>query len=104
MKRWTVIVPPIVQEQIRVQTFYIATDSIDNALKWEDRLNKAIDRIGDMPVHAVDEAASNRLGYVIRKTTFEGTYLIHYQVNDAARTVRILNFRHGARLPRRGEP
>jgi len=53
--------------------------------------------------HAVDEDASGRAGEMIRKIVFEKTYLIHYRVIDAAAAVEIVNFRHGARLPKRGE-
>jgi plasmid stabilization system protein ParE len=104
VKRLKVIIAPVVREQIRSQVLYIAQDSIDNALAWEDRLRAVMNSIGDMPGHAIDEDASDRLGEPIRKKVFEGTYLIHYRVNDAAATVEIVNFRHGMRLPRSGEP
>ena len=92
------IIPPIVQEQIRDQIRYIAQDSIHNALAWEDRLRRAIE-IGDMPGHAIDEDASDRLGFTIRKCVFEKTYLIHYRLSAALTDVEIVNFRHGIRLP-----
>ena len=57
-----------------------------------------------MPGHVVDEDASDRLGYTVRKKVFEGTYLIHYQVNEESGTAGIVNFRHGARLPVQDEP
>jgi plasmid stabilization system protein ParE len=104
VKRFQVIIPPFVQEQIRAQVLYIANDSIDNALEWEDRLRAAINGIGSMRGHAIDEAASGRLSVKIRKLVFEGTYLIHYRVNELTETIEIVNFRHGARVPRRGEP
>jgi len=104
MKRLKVVIPPSVQEQIRDQLLYIAEDSIDNALAWEDRLRASINGIGNMHGHAIDEAASARLGETIRKCVFEKTYLIHYRVNTAAGTVEIVNFRHGSRLPRTAEP
>ena len=105
MKRYRVIIAPIVQEQIRAQVLYIAQDSIDNALAWEDRLRCTITGIGDLPgSHVVDESASERFGQTVHKLVFEKTYLIHYVVLDDSSTVRIINFRHGARLPRRGEP
>jgi plasmid stabilization system protein ParE len=104
MKRLAVVIAPVVGEQITAQVLRIAEDSIDNALAWEGRLRTAILAIGDAPGHAIDEAASDRLGVVIRKVVFEGTYLIHYVVDQPAGVVRIVNFRHGARLPRVGEP
>ena len=104
MRRWSVIVAPSVWEKITAQVFYIADDSIDNALAWEARLKDAIFKLGDLPSFALDEAASERLGYAVHKLVFEGTYLIHYVLDDKAGVVRVIGFRHGARLPTRGEP
>lgn len=104
MKRYRVIIPPTVQDQISEQTLHIAADSINNALAWEQRLRDAIERIGRTTGYAVDEAATDRLGFEVRKVVFEGTYLIHFCIDDAAGLVKIVNFRHGSRLPRRGEP
>lgn len=105
MKKYRVIIPPIVQDQIWQHVLYIARDSIDNALAWEDRLRAEIRRIGSLPAgYAIDEAASARLGQEVRKLVFEKTYLIFYRVNAERSRVELLNFRHGARLPRPGEP
>jgi plasmid stabilization system protein ParE len=57
-----------------------------------------------VPGFAVDEDASERLGEPVRKCVFEGTYLIHFRQDEESGVVEIINFRHGARLPRRGEP
>jgi plasmid stabilization system protein ParE len=104
VKRLTVVIAPVVQDQITAQVLHIAAHSVDNALAWEERLRAAIERIGQVPGSAVDQDASDRLGVEVRKTVFERTYLIHFQVDGAAGVVRVVNFRHGARLPRRGEP
>ena len=104
MKRLPVIVPAEVKEQIRAQVRYIARDSVDNALAWEDRVRAALDGLGDAHGHAVDEDASRRVGQQLRRTVFERTYLIHYRINDKPAAVEVVGFRHGARLPRRGDP
>lgn len=104
MKQLTVILSTEVREQIDAQVLFIAEDSIDNALKWERRLHKAIEEMRDAPGHAVDEGASDQLGVVVRKLVFERTYLIHYTVDRSVGQIRLIIFRHGARLPRRGEP
>jgi plasmid stabilization system protein ParE len=64
VKRLTVIIPPSVQQQITAQVLYIAQDSINNALAWEDRLRAAIDAIGKIPGQTIDEDASGRLGEI----------------------------------------
>lgn len=102
MKRRRVIVAPIVHDQIRAQVLHIARDSVENALAWEDRLRATIKKLSQSSGYAIDEAASARLGYPLHKLVFEGTYLIHFVVDEGR--VRVVNFRHGARLPARGEP
>lgn len=102
--RCRVIYAPIVRTQIEEQVLFIARDSIDNALAWEDRLREAIDGLGAFHGYAVDEDASGRLGRVVRRLVFEHNYLVHYTVDDAAAVILIINMRHAARRPRQGEP
>lgn len=47
---------------------------------------------------------SQRLGLTIHKFVFEGTYLVHFWLDETAGLIRVIGFRHGARLPRHGEP
>ena len=103
MKRLNVNVPDGVKQQIREQVQFIAHDSIDNALAWEDCLLATLEGLGDFHGHGIDENACDRLGGTIHKMVFENTYLIHYEVNEVAGAVEVLNFRHGMRLPRTGE-
>ena len=104
MKRYKVIIPADVKQQLRQQVLYIARGSVDNALAWEDRVRDTMAALRDFHGHAVDEEAGERTGQTLRKTVFEGTYLIHYRVDDAAAEVVIVGIRHGARLPQEGEP
>ena len=104
MKRRLVRIVPFAEEEILRQVLYIAQDSIDNALAWEGRLRAAIKSLGEFHGHAIDEDASMELGHAAHKLVFEGTYLVFYQVEEVADEVRVVNFRHGARLPRHGEP
>ena len=59
----------------------------------------SIEALADSHGHAVDDFASVQLGYIVRKLVFEKTYLIHYHIDDIAGLVKVVNFRHGARLP-----
>ena len=59
--------------------------------------------LGDFQGHAIDEDTSKELGYPVHKLVFEGTFLIHYRVDDAAGEVRVVRFRHGSRLPKTDE-
>ena len=104
MKRYRIAISPDVQRQILDQVNYIAEHSIDNALAWEARLRETLHRIAESPGYAIDEAASRRLNCTLRKAVFEKTYLIHFRVDEAAEVVEFINLRHGARLPRTGEP
>lgn len=67
MKQWSVTVAPSVWELITAQVLHIANDSVDNALAWETRLDKAIFKLADLHGHAVDEDASKRLGIEVHK-------------------------------------
>jgi len=104
VKRLTVRVPRDVQEQILELVLYFARDSVSNALAWEARLRATLDALSDFYGLAVDEDASERTGQTLHKTVFEGTYLIHYRVDEKEADVVIANICHGARLPRLGEP
>lgn len=98
MKRFPVIIPPLVQQQIEEHVRYIAADSIENALGWENRVRLAIQSIGDLPRrYAVDREVSERYGTLVRKVVFERTFLIFYGIDKPSRSVHILKFRHGAR-------
>jgi plasmid stabilization system protein ParE len=104
VKRLKVQITDSTLAKISEQVHFIASDSIENALAWEDRLLIAIESLGDFHGHAIDENATDRIGGTLRKLVFENTYLIHYEINDAAGIVEVVNFRHGAREPRVGEP
>ena len=99
MKSRTVVIPQDVQQQIDEQVIFIAHDSIDNALAWEDRVLAAVKNLAQFHGHATDREMSADLGYSVRKLVFEGTYLIHYHVDEAAGIVRVVQFRHGMRQP-----
>jgi plasmid stabilization system protein ParE len=99
VKSRRVEIVPEVLDDIRVQVRFIAQDSIDNALAWEDRIMAALAALADFHGHALDTDAGSRLGYPVRKLVFERTYLIHYHVDEAADLVRVVRFRHGARFP-----
>lgn len=84
MKQFKVVVPDDVWDQISEQVLYIAQDSVDRALAWEVRLRAAIESLGFVHGYARDEDASARFNSDIRKYVFEGTYLIHYSVDNTA--------------------
>lgn len=86
------------------QVGYIASDSPGNAMAWYDRLVAAVEAIGEHPGFAVDERASEQLKAEVRRMVFERTYLVFFIVNEQRGVVEVIGFRHGMRLPKRGEP
>jgi plasmid stabilization system protein ParE len=54
---------PEVLDDIREQVRFIAQDSIDNALAWEDRVMAALAGLADFHGHALDAETGGRLGY-----------------------------------------
>lgn len=92
---YAVILLPVVENQILDQATYIAEDSIDRALQWEQSLRERILSLGDLPnAHPISEPESRAFGRDIRKTNF-GDYLIFYRVDDAEQVVYVLAFMHG---------
>jgi hypothetical protein len=84
---------------------YIARHSVDNALKRPERLDAAIADSGSTPMgFPIDAAAADRTGQPVRKMVFEKTYLVYYTIDELNHVVQVAGFRHGARLPKRGEP
>lgn len=104
MRRFKVILSPTVQKQITEQVMLFAQDSIDNALAWEQRLRDAIMSLSDGRGHTRDPEASRRVGFSVRRLVFDRTYLVHHVVDSKQGVIRVVNFRHGARMPRKGEP
>ena len=51
-----------------------------------------IRRLGSVSGYAIDQDASERIGYVVHKLVFEGTCLIFYRVDESASEVRVVNF------------
>lgn len=88
---------PVVDNQILDHALYIADDSIDRALQWEQSLRQRILSLGDLPnAHPISDAESRAFGRDIRKANF-GDHLIFYRVDEVQKTVYILTFLHGAR-------
>ena len=104
MTSLTVIVSPLVHDQVLERAWVIAEHSIANAIEWQDRVRKALDGLGDRLGHAVDEQATRRLGRRTYRLVFERTYLIFYRIDPTASQLGVFFFRHGAREPRAGEP
>ncbi len=104
MKPFEVQVSQKALDQITEAFLFIADDSPENAFKWEARIIKLIQDLSFLPGYALDEAATERLGYPVHKYVFERNYLIHFRIEHSRRIVQVINFRHVARLPARGEP
>ena len=98
MSDFRVVVSERAKSQVWQQVLYIAEDSVDRALAWEERVIIAMQAIGKTRGgHAVDDEASNRFGEEVHKVPFERTYLIFYTVDRAKRRITVASFRHGAR-------
>lgn len=93
---YDVVILPVVENQILDQALYIAEDSIDHALQWEQSLRERLVSLGELPkAHPISEPESRAFGREIRKSNF-GDYLIFYRVDDVQQAVYILALMHGA--------
>ena len=94
---YRVVILPTVENQILDQVLYIAQDSIDNALRWEQELHQRIMGLCELPLaHPTSPPESRAFDREVRKMNF-GNYLIFYRVDEANKAVHILAFMHGAR-------
>lgn len=75
---------------------YIAQDSGENALRWEDRLRERLRSLSHSPTAHEVAYRAEVVGREIRHTFF-GVYRVLYTIADAS--VVVLTIRHGARQP-----
>lgn len=104
MSNFTVVVAPVAAEKIAQYGNYIAeqSGSVEVAQRWVDRVYDAIETLEVFPRRfALAEEDAHR-SYEIRRLIF-GNYLALYTIDDVRKTVKVVGFRHGARLPRPDE-
>jgi len=68
-------------------------------LRWAGRVYSAIDTLQTLPRRYGFAPEQVYVDYELRALVI-GDYLALYHVDDLSMTVRVLGFRHGARLPR----
>lgn len=104
MSEYTIVVAPVAAEMIRQYGCYIAdqSGSVEIAKRWVDRVYDAIATLDIFPRRfGLAEEDAHR-DYEIRVLIF-GNYLVLYAIDDVRKIVKVVGFRHGARLPRPGE-
>ena len=101
MQKYRVSVSSAATDKIAEYAIYIAEQScsLDVADRWIDRVFDAIDGLDFFPQRfGLAEEDAHR-DFEIRRLVI-GNYLALYHVNDDAKTVRVIGFRHASRLPR----
>jgi hypothetical protein len=104
MSGYTIVVAPVAAENIRQYGCYIAeqSGSVEIAKRWVDRVYDSIVTLEVFP-HRFGLAEEDvHRDYEIRVLIL-GNYLVLYTVDDVRKIVKVVGFRHGARLPRAGE-
>ena len=100
MNAFSVIVTPVVTEKIDEYASHIAeqSGSVEIAERWIDRVYDAVETLSMFPRRfGLAEEDAHR-EYEIRRLII-GDYLAAYTIDDAKKTVMVVGFRHGARLP-----
>lgn len=93
------VLPVSVKNRLYDHALYIAEDSPSRALSWLDEVTDRMRSLVELPLaHPVAEEETERLGYEVRKLNL-GSYLAIYRVDEANRSVVMVDFRHGAQLP-----
>ena len=104
MIHYSVVVAPIAAEKIAEYGRYIAeaSGSSEVAERWIDRVYATIEKLDHFPrrFELAEEDAFR--DYEIRRQII-GNYLVLYTIDESRSTIRVVGFRHGARLPRPDE-
>jgi len=76
---------------------FIARRSPLRAIEWVDHVIERMRSLVELPhAHAVDEIDSTRANCQVRRFSI-GNYAVTYRVDDAAKVVHVIAFRHAAR-------
>jgi plasmid stabilization system protein ParE len=104
MKKYAVVIPEHVAAKLREQARYIAVDGKSplNAARWLERVLDAADSLSTAPRRCPKAIESAFRPYDIRSLNIDG-YLILFTIDEDARTVLIVNVRHGRQLPQTDE-
>lgn len=104
MNQYQVLVSPRTRQQIRDYAMHIAqqSGSLTIAEQWTDRIFTGIERLEYFPRRFVRAEEHQHRDYDIYRQVI-GNYLVLYTIDETAAAVRVIGFRHGARLPRPGE-
>jgi toxin ParE1/3/4 len=101
MQRYRVATSSFATEKIADYAAYIVkqSGSLEVAERWIDRVHEAIDGLNFFP-HRFELAEEDaHCDYEVRRVVI-GNYLALYNIDEGTKTVRVIGFRHGARLPR----
>ena len=96
---YRVIYGPTFRDHLREHVQYLHDNHVSQAVMdaWYNRLFDLVDGLDEWPNRfPVDEEQSNLAGRETRKLNV-GKYLVFYQVDDEAKQVHLVGFRHGAR-------
>ena len=91
-------------EAIRAQARYISVECQAplNASRWLEQIWDVIDGLEQMPQRHNLAPESAFKTYEVRRA-LAGDYLVLFTIDDDARKVWVIGFRHGSRLPRPDE-
>jgi toxin ParE1/3/4 len=100
--KYTVLITPTAQEEIRETVFYVHRQAPLNAERWLRRLYEQIDTLELFPDRCPTAPDSEHVGEELRHLVV-GSHRVIFRIEKHARIVRILGVRHAARRAM-GEP
>ncbi|MCC7474674.1 MAG: type II toxin-antitoxin system RelE/ParE family toxin [Pirellulales bacterium] len=101
MKPYTIRVSSFAAEQIAEYQAHIAEKSgfAEIAERWADLVYAAIEELQIMPRRFALAEEDNYRDYNIHRLLI-GKYLALYTIDEKTKTVKVIGFRHGSRLPK----
>lgn len=102
--RYTVRLTATTVEQVTRYARFIAIErqSPENAQRWLERVYNAIETLSHSPRRCSLAPEDAYRPYEIRRLLI-GRYLALFTIDESKKSVHVIGFRHGHRLPRAGE-
>ncbi len=98
---YRVVIPQTVLDAIDSHLRYLRREGAPakRVDAWLDRLASHIDSLAELPRRCpVAEAVTAAVGYEVRRLK-HGDYAVFYRIDERARVVEIMAFRHGRQRP-----
>ena len=95
MKKYSVEIPDSVIDEIEEYVYFIAQDSVGNALNWYEKVKAEILKLDSLPKRCTVAEESQYFDFEVRQLVID-KYRVLFRIKG--NSVQVLHFRHDAKL------